>query len=191
MRSAPSEVIRLLKQWSAGDQHARDQLIPLLYDRLRRLAHQRLRSAPGQQTLSTTEVVHEAYLRLVDAAHLDLPDRAHFFALASQVMRNLLVDRARARAAAKRGGGKPALRLEEAFWMSDEDLNSVAELDEALTRLATLNPRQSQLLEHRYFGGLSLEETAAALGVSLATVKRELRSARAWLALELKAEARH
>jgi len=107
MWSAPSEVTRLLKQWSAGDQHARDQLIPLLYDRLRQLAHQRLRTAPGQQTLSTTEVVHEAYLRLVDAAHLDLPDRAHFFALASQVMRNLLVDRARARAAAKRGGGSP------------------------------------------------------------------------------------
>lgn len=188
MPSDPSEITGLLKRWTAGDAQARDQLIPLVYDRLRQLAHQRLRSAPEEHSLNTTALVHEAYIRLVDADRVDLPDRGHFLALASQVMRNLLRDHARARMAAKRGGGKAALELEEALWMSDEDLNSVTQLDEALTRLETLSPRQSRLLQHRYFGGLSLEETAAVLGVSLATVKRELRSARAWLALELRGE---
>lgn len=186
MASEPSQVSGLLKRWSAGEVQARDQLIPLVYDRLRRLAHDRLRSRPGEQSLSTNELVHEAYLRLADAQPLDLPDRAHFLALASQVMRNLLVDRARARAAAKRGGGKAPLELDEALWVSDEQLDHVTELDEALRRLEALSPRQAQLLQQRYFGGLSLKESAAALEVSLATVKRELRSARAWLALELK-----
>jgi RNA polymerase sigma factor (TIGR02999 family) len=186
MSSAPSEVTRLLQQWTAGDAHARDQLIPLVYDRLRRLAHQRLLAAPGESSLNTTGLVHEAYLRLVDASGVDLPDRAHFLALASQVMRNLLVDRVRARMAAKRGGGKAALELQEAFWISEQDGTAVTELDEALTRLKALSPRQSQLLEYRYFGGLTLEETGAVLGVSCATVKRELRFARAWLALELR-----
>ena len=185
MTSAPSELSTLLERWSAGDEHARDQLIPLVYDRLRQLAHRRLRSSPGERSLNTTGLVHEAYLRLADAPRLDLSDRAHFMALASQVMRNLLVDRARARMAAKRGGGTDVLELQEELWISDEHGETITDLDEALTRLKALSPRQSQLLEHRYFGGLSLEETAAALGVSLATVKRELRLARAWLALEL------
>ena len=143
-------------------------------------------AAPGEISLNTTGLVHEAYLRLVDASGVDLPDRAHFLALASQIMRNLLVDRVRVRTAAKRGGGKAALELQEAFWISEQDGTAVTELDEALTRLKVLSPRQSQLLECRYFGGLTLEETAAVLGVSLATVKRELRFARAWLALELR-----
>ena len=185
---APSEVTSLLKRWSAGDAHARDQLIPLVYDRLRQLAHQRLRHAPGQHSLNTTALVHETYIRLVDAPEVDLPDRAHFLALAAQVMRNLLINHAHARRAAKRGGGMAAVELDEALWLSDEDLDTVVDLHEALERLEALYPRQSQLLEHRYFGGLSLEETAAVLGVSLATVKRELRSARAWLALELRGE---
>jgi RNA polymerase sigma factor (TIGR02999 family) len=132
--------------------------------------------------------VHEAYIRLVDAPRVDLPDRAHFLALASRIMRNLLVDRARSRMAAKRGAGKTPIELNEALWFSEENLDSVTELDEALTRLEALSPRQGQLLQHRYFGGLSLEESAAALGVSLATAKRELRLARAWLALELRAK---
>ena len=186
MSSAPSEVTRLLQRWTAGDAHARDQLIPLVYDRLRRLAHQRLLAAPGESSLNTTGLVHEAYLRLVDASGVDLPDRAHFLALASQIMRNLLVDRVRARMAAKRGSGEAALELQEAFWISEQDGTAVTELDEALTRLTALSPRQSQLLEYRYFGGLTLEETAAVLGVSRATVTRELRFARAWLALELR-----
>ena len=191
MSSAPSEVTRLLQRWTAGDVHARDQLIPLVYDRLRQLAHWRLRSAPGEQSLNTTGLVHEAYIRLVDAPQVELPDRAHFLALASQIMRNLLVDRARARATTKRGGGNAPVELEEMLWISDDNLDSVTELHDALTRLEAVSPRQSQLLQQRYFGGLTLEESAAALGVSPATAKRELRSARAWLALELKGEPLH
>lgn len=188
MATTPSEITGLLKRWSAGDLRARDELIPLVYDRLRRLAHRRLRNATVEQTLNTTALVHETYLCLVDAPRVDLPDRAHFLALASQIMRNLLVDRVRARVAAKRGGGTSPLELQEALWMSDQSLETVNDLHEALTRLETLSLRQSQLLQHRYFGGLSLRESATELGVSLATAKRELRAARAWLALELRAE---
>ena len=186
--SGSSEITRLLQRWGAGDPHARDQLIPLVYDRLRQLAHQRLRGAPGEHSLNTTALVHETYIRLVEAPRVDLPDRAHFLALAARVMRNLLIDHARARRAAKRGAGIAPVELAEALWISDRDLDAAVELHEALGRLEALNPRQSQILEHRYFGGLSLEETAAVLGVSLATVKREVRSARAWLALELSGE---
>ncbi len=191
MASVPSEVTGLLKQWSAGDERARDQLIPLVYERLRELAHQRLRGAPGENSLNTTALVHEAYIRLVDAPRLDMPDRAHFLALASEVMRNLLVDRARARMAAKRGSGQTPLELNETLLVADDNLESVTELDEALLRLEAVSPRQALLLQHRYFGGLSLEESATAVSVSLATAKRELRSARAWLALELRGEPLH
>src|SRR5207248_2860816 len=159
MASALSDVTGLLKRWSAGDERARDQLIPLVYERLRELAHRRLGRAPDENSLNTTGLVHEAYIRLVDAPRIDLPDRAHFLALASEVMRNLLVDRARARIAAKRGGGQMPVELNEALWISDEKLESVTALDDALTRLEALSPRQGQLLQHRYFGGLSLEES--------------------------------
>lgn len=181
----PADVAGLLKQWSDGDAQARDRLIPLVYDRLRELAHQRRGGGNVNISLTTTAIVHETYMRLVAAPSVDLYDRAHFLALAGQIMRNLLIDHARARLAAKRGGGAVAVELEEARFMTDSDLDAIVELHEALERLAVLNPRQSQMLEHRYFGGLSLEETSAACGVSLATVKRELRSARAWLAFEL------
>lgn len=145
--------------------------------------------SPAENSLNTTDLVHEAYIRLVDAPRIDLPDRAHFLALASEVMRNLLVDRARARMAAKRGGGRISLELDETLLVADDKLESVTDLDEALTRLEAVSPRQSLLLQHRYFGGLSLEESASAVGTSLATAKRELRSARAWLALELRGES--
>jgi RNA polymerase sigma factor (TIGR02999 family) len=188
--SAESEVNGLLQRWSAGDERARDQLIPLVYERLRELAHRRLQGAPSENSLNTTGLVHEAYIRLVDVHRVNLPDRAHLLALASQVMRHLLVDRARARLAAKRGGGKAQLELNETLWLSDENLDTVTELEEALTRLEAVSPRQGVLLQHRYFGGLSLEESAIAARVSLATAKRELRSARAWLASELRPEPR-
>jgi RNA polymerase sigma factor (TIGR02999 family) len=162
-----------------------------VYQRLHELAQQRLRGAPAETSLNTTGLVHEAYLRLVDASRVDLPDRAHFFGLASEVMRNLLVDRARSRMAAKRGGGKPPVELHETLVIADDHLDRAFELDEALRRLEAMSPRQGQLLQHRYFGGLSLEESATATGVSLATAKRELRSARAWLALELRGEPLH
>jgi RNA polymerase sigma factor (TIGR02999 family) len=186
MAPASSEVTGLLRLWSAGDESARDRLIPLVYDRLRALAHRRLGFSPIDNSLNTTELVHEAYIRLVDAPRVDLPDRAHFLGLASGIMRNLLIDRARARLAAKRGGGAILVDIEGFDWISDENLETVTELDEALKRLEELSPRQGKLLQHRYFGGLTLEESASAMGVSLATAKRELRSARAWLALELK-----
>jgi RNA polymerase sigma factor (TIGR02999 family) len=181
-------VTRLLRLWGDGDREALDRLLPLVYDRLRQLASQRLRREFGDRSLNTTALVHEAYLKLVDVRHARPRDRAQFLALASRVMRHLLVDHARARRAAKRGGGGSPLELAEAVWMTEADLDVLTELDEALTRLAVLDPRQSQILEQRYFGGLSLEETAEALGVSLATVKREIRSARAWLAVELGGE---
>jgi RNA polymerase sigma factor (TIGR02999 family) len=186
MAPASSEVTGLLRLWSAGDESARDRLIPLVYDRLRQLAHRRLGFAPVENSLNTTELVHEVYIKLADAPHIDLPDRAHFLGLASEIMRNLLVDRARARLAAKRGGGVKALDISEFDWISDENLEIVSQLDDALKRLEALSPRQGQLLQHRYFGGLTLEESASAMGMSLATAKRDLRSARAWLALELK-----
>lgn len=184
MQSSP-QITALLQQWGAGDRQALDHLIPLVYHRLRELAHQRLRREPGAPLFNTTALVHEAYLRLVDLPQANLRDRAHFLALVSRVMRHLLVDQARARTAAKRGGGMIPVELEEALLIPAEELDAVAELHEALERLEALDPRQSAILEQRYFGGLSLEETAEALGVSLATVKRELRSARAWLAAEL------
>ena len=185
MPSEPSDITRLLRRWGEGDPDAFDRLVPIVYDRLRQLARQRRRSDPGA-TLDTTGLVHEAYLKLANAPHADLRDRGHFLALASRVMRNLLADHARARRAAKRGGGSAPLSLvEEAAWMPDAELDAVAALDEALVRLEALDARQSRIVEQRYFGGLSLEETAEALGLSLATVKRDLRSARAWLAAEL------
>jgi RNA polymerase sigma factor (TIGR02999 family) len=188
MEAAPSQITRLLQRWVEGDREALDQIMPIVYERLRQLAHLRLRSAPGEASLNTTGLVHEVYLKLVDAPRVSLRDRSHFLALASRVMRNLLVDHARARRASKRGGGQAPVELEPALWLPDEKAETVTELDCALKRLEALDERQSRILELRYFGGLSLEETAKALGISLATVKRELRSARAWLALELRGE---
>ena len=185
MDATPAEVTLLLRRWTAGDSDARAQLIPFVYDGLRELARRRLGGAPVESSLDTTELVHETYLKLVDARRVELKDRANFLALASEVMRNLLVDRARARLAAKRGGGARPVEFESHEFVADENLEVVTDLDEALQRLATLNPRQSQLLQHSYFGGLTLEESAAATGVSLATAKRELRLARAWGGLEV------
>jgi RNA polymerase sigma factor (TIGR02999 family) len=162
--------------------------MPIVYERLRGLAHRRLQEWPGETSLNTTALVHEAYIRLIDGPQFDLPDRAHFLGLMSEVMRNLIGGYWRARQAVKRGSGERPIELSEAWSVADADLNRFAELDEALTRLDTVSPRQAKLLQHRYFGGLSLEESATASGVSLATAKRELRSARAWLALELGSE---
>jgi RNA polymerase sigma factor (TIGR02999 family) len=183
-----SEISRLLDRWAGGDTDALGEIIPFVYDRLRELAHDRLRRRPPGASLNTTELVHETYLKLARAGHVNVRDRSHFLALASRVMRNLLVDSARARRAVKRGGGQAPGELASSLPISDEKLDVVTELDEALRRLEELDPRQSRILEQRYFGGLSLAETAAALDVSLATVKRELRSARAWLSVQLKGD---
>ena len=162
-----------------------DRLIPVVYERLRALAHQRLAAAPGEHSLNTTGLVHEAYLRFVESSGTAFESREHFLAVAAKVMRNVLVDHARARVAAKRGGGAALLELHEDAWVTSIDLDRVEDLDEALKRLEKLDERQAQRIEQRYFGGLTLEEIAGAMTISLATVKRELRSARAWLAIEL------
>ena len=164
---------------------ALDRLIPVVYDRLRALAHQRLAAAPGEHSLNTTGLVHEAYLRFVESSGATFQSRDHFLAIAAGVMRNVLVDHARARVAAKRGGGAALLELREEAWVTGVDLDRVEDLDEALKRLELLDERQARMIEQRYFGGLSLEEIASAMDLSLATVKRDLRSARAWLATEL------
>jgi RNA polymerase sigma factor (TIGR02999 family) len=182
---APSDVTGLLRQWSDGDREALDRLVPLMYDELRRVAHVRLRREAARPSLNTTALVHDAYLKLVDVRRVRFEDRTHFLAMASRVMRRLLVDQARARRAAKRGGDVPPAEVGEEFWVSDAQADAFEDLNQALERLEALDPRQGQIVEQRYFGGLSLEETAAALGVSLATVKRELRFAHAWLAAEL------
>jgi len=164
---------------------ALDRLIPVVYDRLRALAHQRLAAAPAEHSLNTTGLVHEAYLRFVESSGATFQSRDHFLAIAAGVMRNVLVDHARARVAAKRGGGAALLELREEAWVTGVDLDRVEDLDEALKRLELLDERQARMIEQRYFGGLSLEEIASAMDLSLATVKRDLRSARAWLATEL------
>ena len=183
----PVDITQLLRRWGEGDAEALDRLVSLMYDRLRQLAHQRLRSDPDA-SLNTTALVHEAYLKLVGGPQADVRDRGHFLGLASRVMRHLLVDHARTRKAAKRGGGPAPIEFGEPLLVADEDLDRVTELDDALQRLEAIDERRSRILEQRYFGGLTLEETAEALGVSLATVKRELRSARAWLPLQLQRE---
>lgn len=167
-----------------------DQLIPVVYDRLRALAHQRLAAVPGEHSLNTTGLVHEAYLRFVESSGTTFQSRDHFLAIAARVMRNVLVDHVRARVAAKRGRGAALLELREEAWVTGVDLDRVEDLDEALKRLEQLDERQARMIEQRYFGGMSLEEVAGAMDLSLATVKRDLRSARAWLAIEL-GEADH
>jgi RNA polymerase sigma-70 factor (ECF subfamily) len=183
--SQPAEVTRLLRDWRDGNRDALDQLMPLVYDELRRLARRQMRhQAPGH-TLQTTAVVNEAYLRLVDQPGIDWQDRAHFFAVAAQAMRYLLVDHARSQHAAKRGGAAQHVELDEVAVLAPERSAELVALDEALSRLAALDPRQGQIVELRYFGGLSLEETAKVMGISAITVRREWTKAKAWLYREL------
>lgn len=184
-----SKITFLLHRWAAGDAEALRELLPVLYEPLRQLAHQRMRGEPDTRSLDTTGLVHEAYLKLVGAPAGSLRDRHHFLAVASRVMRNVLVDHARARNAEKRGGGAGTVELREEIWVSEIDLDAVSELDKALTTLEVLDPRQSAIVEQHYFGGLSLDDIADAMSVSVRTVKRDLRAARAWLASQLAREA--
>jgi RNA polymerase sigma factor (TIGR02999 family) len=170
---------------SEDRKEAFDELVPEVYAQLQSLARNRLRGAHGERSLNTTGLVHEAYLRLIESSDNPIGDREHFLAIASRVMRNVLVDHSRKRSAAKRGGGAVLGELHDAAWIAEVDRDRVTELDEALTRLEALDERQARMVEQRYFGGLTLEEIADTTSLSLATVKRELRSARAWLAAEL------
>jgi RNA polymerase sigma factor (TIGR02999 family) len=175
------EVTELLRAWGQGDLSARDQLMPLVYDELRRRAAAHLRREPRNQTLQPTALVHEAYLRLVDQRRAVWRNRAQFFAVASQMMRRVLVDRARGRRMAKRSGRWARVTLDTAEALTRPAELDVLDLDAALTRLAAFDERKSRIAELRFFGGLSLEETGQALGVSVATVVRDWRAARAWL----------
>lgn len=178
---SPSQVTELLARWNRGEAAAREALVPLVYPELRRVARRCLAERHGDHTLQSTALVHEAYLRLVGRDSVQWQDRVHFFAVASRLMRGILVDHARKHHAAKRGGNAVTLVLDEAVALpKKKDLNLLA-LDEALTALSTLDGRQSQIVELRFFGGLSIEDTAHALGISPATVKREWATARLWL----------
>lgn len=186
MSETPSaNVTELLRQWEEGDHDALNRIVPLVYAELRRIASRRLGREASPRSLTPTALVHDAYLKLMDVRQARFRDRAHFLAMASRVMRRLLIDRARARRAARRGGGAEVIEWDDDLVASDAQADALADLDEALTRLEAIDPRQGQIVEQRYFGGLSLEETAEVIGVSLATVKRELRFAHAWLAAAL------
>jgi RNA polymerase sigma-70 factor, ECF subfamily len=185
MKSAPHQVTSLLKAWSEGDESARDQLLPLVYDQLRRLAHQHMQREKPGHVLQTTGLVHEAYLRLVDQSQIQFQNRAHFFGIAARLMRQILVDEARRRKGAKRGGGAITLALNDVPNVADSQAANVLALDEALTTLAEKDRRQSEIVELRFFGGLSIEETAEVLKVSPGTVMRDWTFARAWLRNEM------
>lgn len=179
------DVTTLLHAWGAGDRSAFDALVPVVYAELHAQAARALRREATGHTLQTTALVHETYLRLVDQARVRVDSRAQFFGIAARIMRQILVDHARARNAAKRGGTSTVITLVEAMAVAGEPATEVLALHEALERLSTFDPDQARLVELRYFGGLTIAETAMALGISPATTKREWAVASAWLRLEL------
>ncbi len=179
------EVTRFLADWRAGNQDALEHMLPLVIGELRLIARRYLNRERGGGTLQTTELINEAYLRLVDQRETDWKNRAHFFAVAARVMRNLLVDRARAKQYAKRGSGATTISLDDVAVFSSKPDRDLLALDDALKRLAEYDDRKSRLVELRYFGGLSVEETAEVLNVSAITVKREWLKAKAWLYKEI------
>jgi len=183
---AAGEVTELLASLREGNEHAASKLVPLVYDELRRLARHYMRREQAEHTLQTTALVHEAYLRLVDQRQTKWQSRAHFFAIAAQSMRRILVDHARACRSDKRGGDHERLPLDEALVFSPVKSAELIALDDALNLLAELSPRQSRIIELRFFAGLTVEETADVLGVAPKTVKRDWRVARAWLHREVR-----
>jgi len=183
------EVTRLLQAWGLGDDSALERLMPLVYNELHRLAHRYMAGEQPGQTLQTTALVHEVYLRLVDANDIDWQNRAHFFGLCARLMRRILIDFARSRNYQKRGGQFPHIELEDAATVSAVVGSELLAVDEALKQLATVDTRKSEVVELRFFGGLTVEETAAALRVSPETVMRDWKLAKAWLLRELSNEA--
>ena len=182
------DVTERLLAWRGGDREALDQLIPLVYDHLRQLAHRYMRRERAGHTLQTTAIVNEVYLRLIDQRQVHFENRAHFFAIAAQLMRRIVVDHARTQHRAKRGGGAEQLTLDEAALMSPVQSAEMLALDEALQSLAEIDERKARVIEMRYFGGLSVEETAAVLEVSENTVIRDWALAKAWLRREMDGE---
>jgi RNA polymerase sigma-70 factor, ECF subfamily len=185
--ASSNQVTALLIRWSQGDGSAADKLFPLVYDELRRVARRCLAGERRDHTLQSTALVHEAYLRLVDQSSVHPDDRVHFFAIAAQVMRRVLVDHARKRLAAKRGGGSMTITLSDAIAQPKQREVDLMALDSALQGLSQIDPQQAQIVEMRFFAGLSIEETSHALRISPATVKRDWATARAWLYREMKA----
>ena len=175
------EITGLLLDWGKGDRSALDELVPLVYKELRRMAHKYMRREREGNTLQSSALVNEAYIRLVDVNRIQWQDRAHFFAIAAQIMRQILVDRARSRHRDKRGGAAQRVPLDEVAVLAAERAPDVVALDHALRDLYEIAPRRVQIVELRYFGGLNIDETAEVLGVSSPTVQREWRSAKAWL----------
>jgi RNA polymerase sigma factor (TIGR02999 family) len=182
----PQEITQLLRQWSEGNREGLDQLLPLVYDELHRQAARYLRRERGEHTLQPTALIHEAYLKLIDQRDVQWQSRTHFFAIAAQLMRRILVDYARTKHREKRGGADDKLPLEEAaLVVANEKSVDLLALDEALTRLAAMDEQQARVVELRYFSGLSLEETAEALDISRATAARDWNMAKTWLYREL------
>jgi len=179
--SSTQDVTGLLVQWREGQKEALDRLVPVVYEELRRLARARLRSEREGHSLQTSDLVHEAFLRLVGIDRMTLENRAHFFAVASRLMRQILVDHARHRDAKKRGGGATMVNLGDAAPATSPNDIDILELDEALEALMALEPRLCRVVELKYFGGLTIEETALALEISAATVERDWAAAKAWL----------
>ncbi len=188
MTPQPKEVTQLLQQTARGDREALDQLLPLVYKELRQIADRYLKRERADHTLQATALVHEAYLRLVDQRETEWQNRAHFFGVAAQMMRRILVDYARASQTAKRGSGSVKVSLDDVLEISEEQMGSMLALDEALSALEQLDPQKSRIVELRFFGGLSIEETAEALGIGTATVIRQWRMAKAWLYKEVTGE---
>ena len=185
MAALPNELTQLLIDWSNGDKAALDQLVPLVQAELRRIARRHMaRETPGH-TLQTSALLNEAYIRLVDQQNVPWQNRAHFLAVSAQVMRHILIDHARSYAYAKRGGGARKVPLDEAATLNDQRASELIALDDALKILGNLDARKSQIIELRFFGGLSIEETAEAMKISRITVTREWRSAKAWLRREM------
>ena len=184
-RQAPSEVTQLLIDWGNGDENALKRLIPLVHEELRRVAKRHMAHERVEHTLQATALVNEAYVRLVDVKHVKWQNRAHFFAMSARLMRRILVDFARSRRYQKRGGGAQQVSLHESAVVAPEPGADLVRLDEALTALAALDRRKAHVVEMRFFGGLSVEETAEALHVSRDTVMRDWKLAKAWLHREL------
>ena len=186
----PGDVTSLLLDWSRGRADALEKLMPVVYEELRLVAKAHLGRERREHTLQATDLVHEAYLRLVDQRHVDWKNRAHFFAVAARLMRRVLVDHARARLAQKRGGGAAHVTFDETLVLGTPDADvTLLALDDALTELGTLDARQARTVELRYFAGLTVDEAAEALGVSGMTVKRDWTVAKAWLKLRLEGAA--
>ncbi len=188
MARSAADVTALLRAWHGGNKQAFAELMPLVYQELRRLAQRHANKQRSGHTLQTTALLHEAYLKLLDYPVVNWNDRAHFFAFAASVMRSLLVDHARRQGSAKRGGGASHIELEEAAVVSPEDGSAVLELHQALERLTAIDARKGRIVELRHFGGLSVEETAEVLELAPITIKREWLRAKAWLHRELNSE---